>query len=185
MVFFTVITLLIAQRFYELKIAKKNTRIILRNGGVEFGADHYWVIVFVHTVFFMSMVFEALKRGLHPPSYLLVLVSIFLAAQAARVWIIKTMKGRWTTRILVLPNQPLVTQGPFRFLSHPNYTVVAIEILVLPLMFGLIYTAFIFTILNAMVLLLIRIPEEHRALNWGVGMKKTMSLITILAMVSN
>ncbi len=167
MFFTTVIILLIAQRFYELRIAKRNTRILLGKGGVEFGAKHYWVMILLHGLFFISMVLEAFIRGIHFPFYWPLLLLIFLSAQAARVWIIRTMNGRWTTRILVIPHESLVSHGPYRFVRHPNYSVVVIEILVFPRIFGLTHTALIFTVLNALVLLLIRLPEERKALLWS------------------
>lgn len=166
MTFVTVLILLMAQRFYELRLAKRNTRLLLEKGGVEFGANHYWLIVLLHVLFFVGMIVEAVVRGIHPSSSWQFLATLFLFTQAARIWVIRSMNGRWTTRILVVPNEILVSKGPFRYLSHPNYTVVAIEIFIFPLIFGLFYSAVIFSVLNGIVLLFIRIPEERRALNW-------------------
>jgi methyltransferase len=84
--------------------------------------------------------------------------------QAARLWVLSTLGPRWTTRIIVLPGEDLVKEGPYRFLTHPNYWVVAGEIAVLPLVFGLPWVALIFTIFNAVVLY-VRIREENRALS--------------------
>ncbi len=84
--------------------------------------------------------------------------------QAARVWVIATLGGRWTTRIITLPGAPLVTTGPYRFLSHPNYVVVALEIAVLPLAFGLVAYAVVFTLLNA-AMMWVRIRSEAGALS--------------------
>jgi methyltransferase len=83
--------------------------------------------------------------------------------QGLRFWVMRTLGARWTTRIIVLPEAPLVSAGPYRFLSHPNYAVVVGEIAVLPLVLGLPWLAIIFTILNAGVLM-IRIRAENRAL---------------------
>jgi methyltransferase len=165
MIFTTALIFLIAQRLYEIQIAKRNTNLLLQKGGVEFGANHYWVIVLLHTLFFLGMTAEVLTQGIHPPEFWPALLIVFLLAQVLRVWIIRTMNGRWTTRILIVPKETLISQGPFRFIPHPNYTVVAIEILVFPLIFGLYYSSLVFTVLNAMVLLLIRIPAERKALN--------------------
>ena len=96
---------------------------------------------------------------------------VFLLAQAGRVWVISSMGGRWTTRIIVLPGEKLVRRGPFRFVSHPNYCVVALELAFLPLAFGHWATALLFTILNALVLLGVRIPAENKALDWAQGGK--------------
>jgi methyltransferase len=89
--------------------------------------------------------------------------SVFLVLQALRVWVIATLGPRWTTRILVLPGAPLVTSGPYRFVAHPNYLIVAGEILVLPLVFGQLWYGIVFSVLNAMVLW-IRIRAEEAAL---------------------
>ncbi len=80
-----------------------------------------------------------------------------------RVWVIATLGSRWTTRIIVLPGASLVASGPYRFVSHPNYCVVAAEILVLPLVFGLLWYGLVFSVLNA-VILWIRIRAEAAAL---------------------
>jgi methyltransferase len=83
--------------------------------------------------------------------------------QFARFWVLATLGPRWTTRIIVLPGEDLVKEGPYRFLNHPNYWIVAGEIAVLALVFGLPWVALIFTILNAAVLT-VRVREENRAL---------------------
>jgi methyltransferase len=88
---------------------------------------------------------------------------VYLVLQGFRCWVMRTLGSRWTTRIIVLPEQPLVSAGPYRFLSHPNYAVVAAEIAVLPLVLGLPLLAAFFTVLNAAVLA-IRIRSENRAL---------------------
>jgi methyltransferase len=88
----------------------------------------------------------------------------YLVLQGLRLWVIRTLGPRWTTRIIVPPGQPLVTAGPYRYLAHPNYLVVAGEIAVLPLMLGLPWMAALFTVLNAAVLA-IRIRAENRALD--------------------
>jgi methyltransferase len=88
---------------------------------------------------------------------------LFLLLQLGRIWVLRTLGPRWTTRIIVLPGAPLVTGGPFRFVSHPNYLVVIGEIAVLPLVFGLWKVALLFSVLNAVVLA-IRIRAEDRAL---------------------
>jgi methyltransferase len=90
-------------------------------------------------------------------------LALFVLLELARLWVLATLGVRWTTRIIVLPNAPLVRSGPYRFLNHPNYWVVIGEIAVLPLVFGLWAVALIFTLLNAAVLT-IRIREENRAL---------------------
>jgi methyltransferase len=92
------------------------------------------------------------------------MLALFIALQGLRVWVIATLGARWTTRIIVLPGEPLVASGPYRYMSHPNYVVVAAEIATLPLALHLPVLALIFTALNAAVLT-IRIRVETRALS--------------------
>ena len=167
MYFITLVILVIAQRLYELKVANKNSQKILAQGGVEFGANHYWMIVLLHAFFFASLILESIIKGIHPPSFCPIALIIFLFVQVIRVWVIKSMNGRWTTRILVIPKETFVSDGPFKFIAHPNYTVVAIELFIFPLIFGLTITSFIFTFLNAILILSVRIPEEERAIRWA------------------
>jgi len=91
------------------------------------------------------------------------LVGLYAAVQIARLWVTASLGERWTTRVIILPGAPLVRSGPYRFLNHPNYVVVAIEIALLPLAFGLVLYAAIFSLANA-VLLGFRIRAENRAL---------------------
>jgi methyltransferase len=146
------------QRLAELALARSNTRALLAAGAREHGAGHYPFIVVVHAAWLASLWLLAPGRPVHLP-----LLAVFLLLQAGRIWVIRTLGPRWTTRIVVLPGAPLVTEGPFRFVSHPNYLIVVGEIAVLPLVFGLWEVALIFSLLNAAVLA-IRIRAEERAL---------------------
>jgi methyltransferase len=146
------------QRAAELFVSRHNTRKLMARGAIEVAPGHYPLIVAVHAAWLISLwVF-----GRHQPVNVVALGGYFVL-QGFRVWILRTLGQRWTTRIIVLPKQPLVSAGPYRFLSHPNYAVVAGEIAVLPLVLNLPLLAIIFTILNAAVLA-IRIRAENRAL---------------------
>ena len=154
-----ILALVTAQRGGELWLSHSHTQALMARGAVEIAAAHYPLMVVVHTAWLMSLwVF-----GHNQPVDGIALVA-FLALQALRVWVMATLGARWTTRIIVLPNAPLVASGPYRYLRHPNYAVVAGEIAVLPLMLGLSWVAAIFTVLNAAVLF-IRIRAENRALD--------------------
>ena len=146
------------QRLAELVIARRNTRALLARGAYEVAPGHYPLIVAVHTAWLAALWWLAPGMDIVWP-----LIGLFALLQAARVWVLATLGQRWTTRIIILPGAPLVTGGPFRFLSHPNYTVVVAEIAVLPLAFGLWEVTLLFTLLNAAVLT-IRIRAENRAL---------------------
>lgn len=151
-----VLALVTAQRFGELVLARRNTRRLLARGAIEVGAGHYPFIVLLHAAWLMGLWFLAWDRPLN-----LWLLAIFIGLQAARVWVIATLGDRWTTRIIILPGEPLIRRGPYRFMAHPNYVVVAAEILILPLAFGLGWSALVFSLLNA-VMMWVRVRAEAK-----------------------
>jgi methyltransferase len=146
------------QRGGELIWARRNTQRLKARGGVEVASGHYPLIVAVHAAWLAGLWWLAWDRPVSPGW-----LSAYVALQLARFWILATLGERWTTRIIVLPDAPLVSAGPYRFIDHPNYLVVAAEIAVLPLAFGLPHYAVMFSILNAVVLV-IRIRAENAAL---------------------
>jgi methyltransferase len=153
-----VLALVTLQRLGELALARRNTARLVAQGAIEAGAAHYPLVVAVHAAWLGSLWALARDAPLNA-GWLLV----FLVLQIMRVWILMTLRSRWTTRILVLPGAPLVRTGPYRYLRHPNYAVVAGEIAVLPLAFGLVWLALVFSVLNAAVLA-VRIRAENEAL---------------------
>jgi methyltransferase len=153
-----ILALVTLQRAAELVVARRNTRNLLTRGAVELASGHYPLVVAVHAGWLISLwVF-----GRDQPVNAIALAA-YLVLQGLRGWVFWTLGARWTTRIIVLPGERLVSAGPYRYLSHPNYAVVAGEISVLPLVLHLPFIAAIFTILNAGVLA-IRIRAESRAL---------------------
>jgi methyltransferase len=154
----TVLALVTAQRCTELIYARRNETRLRAQGGEEYGAGHYRWIVALHAAWLAGL--WLLAVGIPPqPAWLLG----YLVLQILRGWVLMTLGPRWTTRIIVVPGAPLVDTGPYRVLSHPNYVVVAAEIFVLPMVFGLWLYAVIFSVLNAAVLL-VRIRVENEAL---------------------
>ena len=153
-----VLALVTLQRLAELVYARRNTQRLLGRGGREAGSGHYPFIILVHTGWLGALWLLAPGREVHWP-----LLFLFLLLQPARLWVIAALGGRWTTRIIVMPGERLVRRGPYRFVKHPNYLIVAAEIALLPLAFGLVTLAITFTLANA-VMLWIRISEEERAL---------------------
>lgn len=145
------------ERLAELLLARANTQRLLARGAREQGAGHYPFIVAVHAGWLIALWLLADGRAIDP-----FWLAMFVLLLVARVWVIATLGRRWTTRIIVT-DEPLVRQGPYRFLNHPNYWVVVGEIAVLPLVFGLVWVALIFTLLNAAVLA-VRIRAENEAL---------------------
>lgn len=153
-----ILALVTAQRGLELVLARRNTKALMARGAFEIAPGHYPLLVALHASWLISLwVFG------HDQPVDTIALAAYLALQALRVWVMATLGSRWTTRIIVLPGAPLVTNGPFRFLRHPNYCVVIAEIALLPLAFGLPWIALLFSILNALVLL-VRITAENRAL---------------------
>lgn len=146
------------QRLGELWLAERNRKRLLARGAVEYGQRHYFLIVAVHALWLAALWWLAPGQPINLP-----LLLFFALLQIGRLWVLATLGERWTTRIIVLPDAPLVTRGPYRFLDHPNYVIVVLEIAVLPLVFGLWQIAVLFSLLNAAVLM-VRIAAENRAL---------------------
>lgn len=157
------LTFVTLQRLAELIHARRNTAALLAEGGQEIAPGHYPYVVAMHTAWLVSLWLLATGQPVDPVWFV-----IFMVLQGLRVWVLVTLKGRWTTRIIVLPGAPLVESGPYRFLSHPNYAVVVGEIAVLPLAFGLPLHAIIFSLLNAAILT-IRIRAENAALDQAMA----------------
>jgi methyltransferase len=153
-----ILGLVTLERLLELAYSRRNTRRLLGNGAREHAPGHYPLIVLVHLLWLAALWWLARDRGVDP-----FWLALFVLVELARAWVLITLGPRWTTRIITLPGAPLVTGGPYRFVDHPNYWVVAGEIAILPLVFGLWQLALVFTLANAAVLM-VRIREENRAL---------------------
>jgi methyltransferase len=150
-------TLLVAavavQRLLELRVAGRNLRKALARGGVEAGREHYPLMVALHATFLASCVLETWTAGRRwTPALGIPALGVLLAAAAGRYWVIATLGTRWTTRVVYVPGDPLVTRGPFRWVRHPNYVVVAAEVAALPLVHGAWVTALVFSSANALLL---------------------------------
>lgn len=165
-VLYTVLIALVAAgRLLELRVAKRNLRALVARGGVEVAPEHYRWMVLLHTLFLVSCLLEVwlLDRPFLPWLGIPMLLLAVLAA-GLRFWVIRTLDGRWTTRIVVLPRVTPVTGGPYRFLRHPNYLAVITEMLALPLIHSAWLTAAVFSLLNAW-LLRVRIRAEEEGLS--------------------
>lgn len=154
------------ERLSELIISKRNQRWALAQGGEEYGRNHYPVMVAIHTAMLIGCAVEvwALHRPFIPMLGWSMLVLVALT-QALRWWCVITLGRRWNTRVIVLPQAPLVQRGPYRWLHHPNYVAVVLEGLALPLMHTAWLTAAGFTVANAL-LLTVRIRVENAALGY-------------------
>ena len=153
-----ILGLVTLQRLLEMRLAERHSRKLLAEGAVEHGREHYPIIVALHAAWLLALWWWAPGRTISIP-----LLVLFAVLQIGRVWVIRSLGDRWTTRIIVKPGAPLVRRGPYRFVNHPNYLIVTAEIAVLPLVFGLCQIAVLFSALNAIVLT-VRIRAENRAL---------------------
>jgi methyltransferase len=153
-----ILGLVTLQRLGELWLSDRNTRRLVAQGAREHAPGHYPLIVAVHALWLAALWWFAPSRSIDG-----FWLGLFVLIEIARIWVLVSLGPRWTTKIIVLPDAPLVRRGPYRFVNHPNYWVVVGEIAVLPLVFGLWQVALIFTLLNAAVLA-VRIRHENRAL---------------------
>jgi methyltransferase len=149
--------LLSAQRSIELVVANRNTRALLANGAYESDAGHYPVMVALHAAWLGTLWLQGRKRPVQVR-----FVALFGLLQIARGWVLRTLGTRWTTRIIILPGARPVTSGPYRFLRHPNYAVVALELPCVSLALGMRAHAAAFGVAN-LALLAWRIRAEDRA----------------------
>ena len=146
------------QRLAELVYARRNERQLKARGAREHGPEHYWLLVTLHAAWLTGLWLMAVQKPVSLPW-----LAAFVALQGLRLWVLLALRERWTTRIVVVPAAPLIRTGPYRFMSHPNYAIVAGEIFVLPMAFGLYAFAIVFSLLNAGILR-VRIRAENRAL---------------------
>ncbi|HLR63124.1 MAG TPA: isoprenylcysteine carboxylmethyltransferase family protein [Lentibacillus sp.] len=153
----------IIQRLTELSIAKSNEKWMKSMGGIEKGEKHYKWFIILHCCFFIAIMTETSlnKHVLADINYFLLLM--FLAAQAGRIWCIQTLGKFWNTKVIVLPGVIVIKKGPYKYVKHPNYIIVAVELFVIPMLVGAQLTAVLFPFLH-LLLLRIRIPREEKAL---------------------
>lgn len=152
------------ERLVEVRVSKRNAAWSLARGGVESGAGHYPFMVVLHTGFLLACVAEVVALGApFTPALGWPMLALALACQGLRWWVITTLGPQWNTRVIIVPDLPRITGGPFRHLPHPNYLAVALEGLALPLIHGAWRTALGFTVLNA-GLMVVRIRCENKAL---------------------
>jgi methyltransferase len=154
-----ILALVTLQRLGELVLAQYNTKKLLARGAIEAGAAHYPLVVAVHALWLIALWVYGRNQEVNLPA-----LAAYVTLQELRIWILVSLGSRWTTRIIVLPGEPLIASGPYRYFSHPNYAVVVGEIALLPLTLHLPMLALVFSLLNAAVLT-IRIRTEARVLD--------------------
>lgn len=155
-----ILGLVAAQRLGELVLAQQNTARLKAAGAIEVGAGHYILFVLLHGSWLVALAVFTPWTTLPDPW----LIGLFVLLQLGRVWVIATLGRFWTTRIITLPGAPLVRRGPYRFVRHPNYWIASLELAVLPLAFGQIWIALVWSAANAL-LVWHRVRVEEAALS--------------------
>lgn len=143
-----VLAYVIVQRLAELAYANANTRRLLSEGGCEHGRGHYPLFIVLHSGWLISIALFAVP-SVQPD---LLLLNAFIASQTFRFWTLASIGRWWTTRIISAPHFPRVKKGPYRFIKHPNYALVVVEIALVPLLLGAPAMAITFSVLNAAML---------------------------------
>ncbi len=162
--FIIFLSIIIIQRISELILSKRNENYLISKGAIEYDKEGYKYIVLMHNLFFISVITEYVFLERQINEYWKILLIIFICTQLLRYWAIFTLGKRWNTKILVLPNTEPIRSGVYKYLKHPNYIAVIIEIAIIPLLFSCYYTAIVFSIINLIVLQR-RIRIEEEALN--------------------
>lgn len=162
------ILFVVVQRLVELVYAHRNTVRLRAEGGTELGRSHYPLMVAIHALWLIALAYAGHDRAISLPWLV-----VFALLQVGRLWVIMTLGRRWTTRVIVLPGEALIARGPYRFIRHPNYLIVTLEIAAVPLALGLPVLAAVFSAANAAVLYL-RIRVENAALAWAEGAETTV-----------
>ncbi len=162
--YFGVIAVVLVQRVTELRLAKRNEAWAREQGAREYGAGHYPLFFVLHGGWAIGWISEAALRGPTLAPGWWAWLGGFVIAEALRYWAIGTLGKRWNTRILVIAGLEPIRSGPYRFVRHPNYLAVAIELACIPMLFGAWITAVVASVLNAVILLGVRIPAENAAL---------------------
>jgi methyltransferase len=179
-VLFVTVSLVAGQRLWELRRSRRNEDWLRAQGAVEGGRLLYPLLVLLHTTFLIALLIESWWRGPGFGPLWGLWLGLFLAAQALRFWTLLTLGPRWCTRLLVVPGMEVATEGPYRYIRHPNYLVVFLELLTLPLLFGAFATALGATLANALFLA-IRIRQEEdllaRLTSYDVAMEGRPRLI--------
>lgn len=164
MIFTLFITFIIVLRIVELIIARSNEKWMRAQGALEYGQAHYPFIVALHSLFFVSLIVEyslSDKQHLYP-----ILILVYMLVVTLKFWVIGSLGKYWNTKILRIPNAVLVKKGLYKYIKHPNYVLVVVELLLIPLCFQLYVTAIVFGLLNALMLR-VRIREENRVLGYS------------------
>ncbi|HEY2744177.1 MAG TPA: isoprenylcysteine carboxylmethyltransferase family protein [Polyangia bacterium] len=164
---FVVLTAAIAgERVAELVWSRAHERRMARRGGAVVREPWYGAMVALHTGTLVAAPLEAAFAPSRSPRLVRAAgLAGLAAATALRIWTLRTLGDSWSTRVTRFDGggRRVVTRGPYRFIRHPNYLAVMLELAAFPLVGGAWRTALAATALNALVLSQ-RIPLEEREL---------------------
>jgi methyltransferase len=158
-----VFAFLFAERLFELRVAAKNRLILLQRGGREFFPESYRGIVLMHLLFLASLILESYPWSVPVDERTLIVLCCVLLLQIARYWCVWSLKEHWNTRIILVPGAAISRRGPYKFMRHPNYLVVTLEFVLLPLLARAPVTLLVFSVANFFMLRR-RIFYEEQAL---------------------
>jgi len=156
------LALLAAERLFEVALSRRNAARAFARGGHESGRAHFPLLVALHTGFLASCALESAVRPF-PGALGWIALAVAFAAQGLRYWAVASLGDRWNVRVIVVPGESPVQSGPYRFVRHPNYAAVVLEMAAVPLIHGCFLTAAVFSALHAVVLR-VRIRAEEAAL---------------------
>lgn len=152
----TILIFILIERITELFWSQRNTKRLIQNGGKEYFGTHYrWIVAF-HALWFLFLFFSVSPIAKINPMILI----IFVCLEFCRLWVLLTLGSRWTTKIIKIPKEKPITNGPYQFIRHPNYVVVVGEIFIVPLIFGLWELALLGSLIHA-ILIVHRIKKEN------------------------
>ena len=154
---------LVAERSFELFLSRRNCQTLAVRGGREFYTETYPRIIALHILFLLALFVESFPWRVHLGLYTIVLLALFVLLQVGRYWCIISLGEYWNTRIVTVPGDRIKRTGPYRWLTHPNYLVVTLEFLILPLLMHAPYSLAVFFPVN-LLLLRQRIRLEEKAL---------------------
>jgi len=162
------------ERLYELFLSRQHAKKAFQQGGVEAGAGHFRWMVVLHTLFLPACAVEVwfLPRPWNPILGI-PMVGVLVASMSLRYWAVMTLGERWNTRVIVVPGLSAVDRGPYRWVRHPNYVAVGLEMFALPLVHGAWICATVFSVLNY-AMLLVRVRVEEAALATHCGYQEAM-----------
>lgn len=164
-VFLFIVLFTILQRLFELRISTQNEKSIVQDNGFIVPEKNYLFMVSLHSTWLVAILYMAIWRWSESNlSIFLIGLVLFLCGQTLRIIAIKTLGSRWTTRIAILPEKPAINKGVFKYLRHPNYLGVCLEIFALPFMASFFYVSIFFSIVNLLILYF-RIKKEEEFLS--------------------